>query len=128
MKESTRCHAKRKQLMPEPQEQDPTVLRFERIEAAHEFLTGIVAGTAVTQQKLEESQLRTEFALTQIGEQMRKLAEAQTRTEVHMDQLAVKSAETQGKLDALIDMWNNWIVENGKNGKNGSPAPQPPPA
>ena len=111
--------------MPEPQERDPTVLRFERIEAAHEFLTGIVAGIGVAQQKIEEAQLRTDFAMTQVGEQMRKLAEAQTRTEGHMDILMVKSAETQGKLDALIDMWDDWIVENGKNGKNGAPEPPP---
>lgn len=114
--------------MPEPQEQDPTERRFERIEAALEFLAGSVAGIAVTQQKIEEAQLRTEFSLTQAGEQINKLAAAQTKSEEHINVLAIKSAETQGKLDVLIDMWNNWIVENGKNGKNGNPAPQRPPA
>ena len=113
--------------------------RFERIEKAHEFLTGIVAGTAVTQRKLEEAQLRTEIALNEAVEhmarghrerhtaqvilydEMGKLARAQAKSET-------AQVETQGKLDVLIDMWNNWIVENGKNGKKGTPAPQPPPA
>ena len=139
--------------MPEPQEQTPDQARFERIEAAHEFLTGIVAGTAVTQQKLEEAQLRTELAFTKVEEaqlrtqtalneavehmarghrelhtaqvimydEMGKLARAQAKSET-------AQAETQGKLDVLIDMWNNWIVENGKNGGKGNPAPRPPPA
>ena len=120
--------------MPEPQEQTPEERRFERIEASLEFLAGSVAGIAVTQQKIEEAQLRTEFSLAQAGEQMRKLAEAQTTTEVQIGRIAEAQTkltesqdETQGKLNVLIDMWNNWIVENGKNGKNGNPAPQPPP-
>ena len=61
------------------QEQTPDQARFERIEKAHEFLTGIVADIGVAQQKIDEAQLRTEFSLTQVGEQMRKLAEAQVK-------------------------------------------------
>ena len=124
--------------MPEPQEQNPTEARFARIEAAHEFLAAIVAEIGVAQKN-------TEYALSEAVEhmarghkelhtaqvimfdEMGKLAVAQARTEVHMDQLAVKSAETQGKLDALIHMWDNWIVENGKTGKTGNPAPEPDP-
>ena len=119
--------------MPEPQEQDPAARRFERIEAALEFLAGSVAGIAVTQQKIEEAQLRTEFSLTQAGEQINKLAAAQTtlaaaqtKSEEHIDALAIKSAESQGKLDALIDVVDKWIREHGA--KNGAPPPEPPPA
>ncbi|MFN0106282.1 MAG: hypothetical protein ACKV2U_29845 [Bryobacteraceae bacterium] len=97
--------------------------RFNRIEAVLE--------------RLADAQLRGEYALTDAVEHMarshkqlltaqvlmvdehRKLAEAQTRTEKHMDELSIKSAETQGKLDALIHMWDNWIRERG--GKNGTP-------
>ena len=112
--------------MPEPQEQDPAARRFERIEAALEFLAGSVAGIAVTQQKIEEAQLRTEFSLTRAGEQINKLAAAQTKSEEHIDVLAIKSAETQGKLDALIDVVEKWIREHGA--KNGNLAKQPSPA
>ena len=112
--------------MPEPQEQDPAARRFERIEAALEFLAGSVAGIAVTQQKIEDAQLRTEFSLTQAGEQINKLAAAQTKSEEHIDAHAIRSAETQGKLDALIDVVDKWIREHGA--KNGAPPPEPPPA
>jgi hypothetical protein len=45
-----------------------------------------------------------------------KLAEAQTKSEL-------AQAETQGKLDALIHMWDEMIRERGR--KNGDPS-QPP--
>ena len=51
------------------------------------------------------------------------LAVAQTKTEILMGELSVKSAETQGKLDALIDMWDRSIRE--RAAKNGTPEPPP---
>ena len=62
--------------------------------------------------------------LQNLADVMASLSVAQARTELHMDELLVKSAETQGKLNALIDMWDKTIRERG--GKNG--APEPPPA
>ncbi len=119
-------------------------VRLARIEAALETLGGIVTSIGVAQKNTEhrlsetaeamerdrlimrEDMRKLAAAQTRTEERMATLAEAQVRTEVHMDELAVKSAETQGKLDALIHMWDNWIVENGKSGKTGNPAPEPP--
>ena len=125
--------------MPAHQEQTPEDRRFERIEAAHEFLTGIVAGIGVAQTKTEEAQLRTQYALTEAVEHMVRehkflltaqvlMADAQTRLTEAQAKSELAQAETQGKLNVLIHMWDNWIVENG--GKNGNPAPGPetPPA
>jgi len=104
--------------------------RFERIE--------VVLG------QLAQAQLRGEYALTDAVEQMARghkqlltaqvlMVDAQAQSEKridslalrmeslarHMDELSIKSAETQGKLDALIHIWDDWIRERG--GKNGSP-------
>ena len=109
--------------MPEPQQPTPEGRRFERIEAAHEFLTGIVAGTAVTQEKIGEAQLRTEFALAQTGQQMK-----QTSSEERMEALAamnvIRAAEhddLKDKLHVLYDVVDKWIREHGA--KNGAGPP-----
>lgn len=149
------------------------VLRFERIEKAHETLAKSVAALAsdshtafsalnISQQhRVDEMQriiaqfgrqdddVRALFKLTgQIGDgtkvlltaqvlmvdtqekaekkigvladAMAKLAEAQAKSDL-------AHSETQGKLDALIDMWDKTIRERGD--KNGAPpAATPPPA
>ena len=97
--------------------------RFARIEAVLERLTEAqLRGEqrltdAVAQMAVGHKQLVT--AHTVIADEVRKIAEAQARTEVSMHELSVKSTETQGKLDALIHMWDDWIRERG--GKNGAP-------
>ena len=114
--------------MPEPEQPTPEGRRFERIEAAHEFLTGILAGIAVTQEKIGEAQLRTEFALAQTGQQMKQLAAAQTRSEERMEALAAMNAiraaehdDLKDKLHVLYDIIDKWIREHGA--KNGADAP-----
>ncbi len=78
------------------------------------------AASLVDVQTLQGKNLQT------LADVMANLSVAQAKTELHMDQLSVKSAETQGKLDALIDMWDRSIRERG--GKNGAPPAAPPPA
>lgn len=101
------------------------IARFERIERLLEalangqtqllksqvFLTGEVAKIAGAQVKLTESQLAIAEALnelaaaqTESGKAHAQLEEAQARTEL-------KSLETQEKLDALIQIWDEWIRE-----------------
>ena len=80
-------------------------------------------------------QLRGEYARTDAIEHMarghKKLLTAQVIMFGEMGTLAaaqaksdLAQAETQGKLNVLIHMWDNWIVENGKHG---NPAPELPP-
>lgn len=114
--------------MPEPEQPTPEGRRFERIEAAHEFLTGIVAGIAVTQEKIGEAQLRTEFALAQTGQQMKQLAAAQTSSEGRIEALAAMNAiraaehdDLKDKLHVLYDDVDKWIREHGA--KNGAAPP-----
>ena len=76
--------------------------------------------------ELAISQTAAEVQIGKIAGAQVKLTESQATTEQHINELSVKSAETQGKLDALIDMWDKMIRERG--GKNGKPAPEPPPA
>ena len=116
--------------MPEPEQPTPEGRRFERIEAAHEFLTGIVAGIAVTQEKIGEAQLRTEFALAQTGQQMKQLAAAQTSSEGRIEALAAMNAiraaehdDLKDKLHVLYDDVGKWIREHGA--KNGAGPPPP---
>ena len=137
-----------------PQQPTPEERRFERIEAAHETLATAVAAIASDTHalfKLKTDQdkklnaltsFMSELALSQTAAevQIAKMAEAQTRTEEHIGKIAdaqvkltesqaksdLAQAETQGKLDALIDMWDRSIRERG--GKNGGPAPEPPPS
>ncbi len=132
--------------MPEPQEQTPEERRFERIEAAHEFLTGIVAGIGVAQTKTEEAQLRTQYALTEAVEAMERehkrlliaqvvMYDAQTKAEERIVKLAdievkraVEHDDLKDKLHLLYDVVDNWIREHGGGAKNGNPAPETPPS
>ena len=167
-------------------EHTPDVLRFERIEAAHETLAKAVAAIASgthtafaalntsQQHRMEElqrivaqlgkqdtnvhalfklktdqdkklnaltafmselvlSQTAAEVQIGKIADAQIKLAGAQAKQAGMMANLAeaqtkseTAQAETQGKFDALIHMWDDWIIERG--GKNGKPTPEPPPS
>ena len=68
-------------------------------------------------------------------DEMAKLAAAQQKTEERMAILADTQASHAGehddlkdKLHVLYDVVDRWIREHGGAGKNGTPAPEPPPA
>lgn len=86
----------------------------------HDFRFTALASAA---QSLIQVQTLQGQNLQTLADVMASLSVAQAKTELHMDQLSVKSAETQSKLDALIDMWDRMIRERG--GKNGAPEPPP---
>jgi len=105
--------------------------RFERIEKALEILAVASAGNeghavalfhatealAAGQKQLLTAQILMVDSQRNADERIAKLAEAQTKTELAMQ-------ETQGKLDALIHMWDDWIRERRNGGpKNGPPKP-----
>ena len=89
-------------------------------------LTSFMTELAISQTAAELQIGKIAGAQVKLTESQTKLTESQATTEQHINELSVKSAETQGKFDALIDMWDKMIRERG--GKNGNPAPEPPPA
>ncbi|MBI2688326.1 MAG: hypothetical protein HYX27_18645 [Acidobacteria bacterium] len=111
--------------------------RFQRIEAALEKITqaqlrGEYALTdAVEQMARSHKQLLTAQVL--MSEDMRSLAASQKLADEGIAALAARiaalaeaqtksefaQAETQGKLDALIHMWDDWI----RGRANGGPKP-----
>ena len=134
-----------------PQEQTPDQARFERIEAAHETIANAVAALATDSRaafsafdtglhaltaymgQLAIAQTGAEVQIARMAQAQTQQAEAQKKSEERLAMLAtaqakseLAQAETQGKLNVLIHMWDNWIVENAKNGKKGNPAPEPP--
>jgi len=102
--------------------------RWARIEALQEANTRDIAALTATQRD-DIGDIAKLFKLTgEIAEGGKVLLIAQQKTEEKMEDLAaamtalaIKSAETQGKLDALIHMWDDWIRDRG--GKNGAPKP-----
>jgi hypothetical protein len=110
------------------EERNPYERRFERIEAAlaalaensqkaTEILFKATDGLADGYKQLLTAQVIMADAQTKAEQQIAALAEAQAKSEL-------AQAETQGKLDALIHMWDEMIRERGR--KNGEP--QQPPA
>ena len=66
------------------------------------------------QEALQTSQQKTEKAMEVLATAMADLAVAQKISEL-------AQAETQGKLDALIHMWDDWIRD--RSGIKGAPGP-----
>ena len=102
--------------------------RWARIEALQEANTRDIAALTASQRS-HASDITELYKITgEIADGQKALQTAQQKTEKAMEDLAsamnalaVKSAETQGKLDALIHMWDDWIRDRG--GKNGAPGP-----
>ena len=116
--------------------------RWARIEALQEANTSDIAALTASQrsqssdiaaltasQRSHSSDITELYKITgEIADGQEALQTAQQKTEKAMEvlatamaDLAVKSAETQGKLDALIHMWDDWIRDRG--GKNDAPLP-----
>ena len=73
------------------------------------------------QTALQTAHQQTEKAMEGLGAAMANLATAMADLAVAQKVSELAQAETQGKLDALIHMWDDWIRDRG--GKNGAPGP-----
>ena len=118
--------------MDEPSESEA---RLTRIEALQEANARDIAGLIASQRnhasditelykitgEIAEGGKALLIAQQKVDDSLTKLADAQRKTEESMHALSIKSAETQGKLDALIHMWDDWIRDRG--GIQGAPGP-----
>lgn len=109
--------------------------RFERIEAYQEATARDIAAISATQRDHSATQRDHKSTLREHTAEIAKLFKlngeiirggkallgAQKKSNKKMEELAVKSAETQGKLDTLILVGDDWIRERG--GKNGGSKP-----
>lgn len=102
----------------------------ERINARFERIENVLEALAHSQKQLLTAQIVMTDQLTSIAksqvqaiEAQGRLAEAQTRTEEAQARTEESLQETQGKLDALIHMWDEWIRER-REREGGGPSIQ----
>jgi hypothetical protein len=92
--------------------------RFERIENVLEALAHSQKQLLTAQVVMTDEVTRIASAEVRLTEAQQRLAEAQAlseraraRLEEEQAKTEIKAQETQGKLDALIHMWDEWIRE-----------------
>jgi hypothetical protein len=92
--------------------------RFERIESVLEFLANgqkqlLTSQVVLTDEvsKIAAEAVRLAEAEVLLTQAEARLTQAQARLAEEQAKTALSSQETQGKLDALIHMWDDWIRE-----------------
>jgi len=97
--------------------------RFTRIETALDRLIEVQSAQARNLENLAGIMGSVIISQQNTDAKMANLVEAQAKTGEHLNDLTIKSAETQAKLDALIHRWDEMIRERGR--KSGSSEPPP---